>query len=156
MGVATGNVDQQMRTPLKQIRRKASRLNEPCSPQDLSAVTELGRHLDALDRQAGWPEDRVKVRMVSPKSAGCCFGLTHQLPGLTAVALAGRGDSSCQYQAAPCREVRWRGIQTAFQPSSGRQRNLLGFYDSASWQEGVGEPIAQAAKRSGSFTIRAV
>jgi hypothetical protein len=71
-----------MRTPLNQIRRKASRLNEPCSPQDLSAVTELGRHLNALDRQARRPEDRVKVRMVSPKPAGCCFGLAHLLQEL--------------------------------------------------------------------------
>src|SRR5215217_9496550 len=109
-----------MCTPLKQIRQKASRLNESCSPQDLSAVTKLGRHLDALDRQASRPEDCVKVRVVSPKPAGCCFGLAHQLPGLTAVALAGRGDSSGQYQATPCCEVRWRGFQTAFQPSSGR------------------------------------
>ena len=66
VGVATSNVDQQMRTPLNQIRRKASRLNEPCSPQDLSAVTELSRHLNALDRQARRPKDRVKVRMVTP------------------------------------------------------------------------------------------
>ena len=107
VGVATSNVDQQMRTPLKQIRRQASRLNEPCSSQDLSPVAELGRHLNALDRQASRPEDCVKVRMVSPKPAGCGLGLTHQLPGLTAVALASRGDSGGQYQAAPCREVRW-------------------------------------------------
>jgi len=107
VGVATSNVDKQMRTPLKQIRRKASRLNEPCSSQDLSAVAEFGRHLNALDRQARRPEDCVKVRMVSPKPAGCCFDLAHQLPGLTAVALASRGDSGGQYQAAPCCEVRW-------------------------------------------------
>jgi hypothetical protein len=79
--------------------------------------------------------------MVTPKPTGCRLGLAHQLPGLTAVALTSRGDGSGQYQATPCCEVRWRGLQTTFQSSSGRQCNLLGFYDSASWQEGVGEPI---------------
>ena len=79
--------------------------------------------------------------MIDPESAGCCFGLAHQLPCLPAVALAGRGDGSSEQQAAPGRKVCRRGVQTRFQPSSGGQRNLLGFYNSASWQEGIGKPI---------------
>ena len=117
------------------------RLNEPCSSQDLSTIAEFSRHLNALDRQARRPKDGMKIRMVTPKPTGCGLGLAYQLPGLTAVALTSRGDGSSQYEAAPCCEMRQRGLQPTFQSSGCRQRNLLGLYGSASWQEGVREPI---------------
>jgi hypothetical protein len=110
-------------------------------PQNLTAVAQLGRHLDTLNRQAGRAEDGVQVGVIGPEPAGCRLGLADKLPRLPAVAPASRRDGSGQQQATPGRNMRRRGVETRFQAACGRQRDLLGLNDSAGRQKGVGQPI---------------
>jgi 4a-hydroxytetrahydrobiopterin dehydratase len=147
VSMAAGNVDQKVGTSLDQVGRKAGRLDRLRPPQNLPAVAELGRHLDALNRQAGRAEDGVQVCMVGPESAGCSLRLADKLPRLPAVALASCGDSSGQKEATPGRNMRRRGVEAGFHAARSRQRHLLGVNDSAGRQKGVGEPVGARCQK---------
>ena len=123
-------------------------------PQNLTAVAQLGRHLDTLNCQAGRAEDGVQVGVVGPEPAGRCFRFADKLPCLPAVALASRRDGCGQQEATPGRKMCRRGVEARFQAACGRQRDLLGLDDSAG-RKALASRYALAASNSGSPTVLA-